>query len=341
MNKRTERAFCLALLIFSAAVRISLSSGFDPGIFSRLSALWESRAADADTPRAVPLIWKVDLLPAEADAEAAPVLLSVPESPPVKTLPAVPMLLFDPAEADAVTIAGSCSYSVDKQALLTRPSSLKPSSDGPQVLIVHTHSSEAYTPEPGWEYTPSDELRTEETDYSVIRIGSRVAELLTEAGISVLHDTALNDYPTYNGAYARMEATIDGYLAEYPSIQMVLDIHRDAASNADGSPLAHTVALHGQDCAQLMLVVGTDEGGLTHPDWQENLANALKLQALLNRIAPGLCRDLDLRTERFNQHETPGSLLVEFGSTGNTLQQALRSAEYFSAALVTFLQSEK
>lgn len=341
MNKRTERAFCLALLIFSAAVRISLSSGFDPGVFSRLSALWSQSAAGSDTPRTLPLIWTVDLLPAEADAEAAPVLLSVPDAPPVKSLPAVPMLLFDPAEADAITITGSCSYSVDKQALLTRPSALKPSSEGPQVLIVHTHSSEAYTPEPGWEYTASDELRTEQADYSVIRIGSRVAELLTENGISVLHDTALNDYPTYNGAYARMETTIDRYLAEYPSIRMVLDIHRDAASNPDGTPLAHTVTLAGQDCAQLMLVVGTDEGGLTHPDWQENLANALKLQALLNRSAPGLCRDLDLRTERFNQHETPGSLLVEFGSTGNTLQQALRSAEYFSAALVTFLQSEK
>ena len=92
----------------------------------------------------------------------------------------------------------------------------------------------------------------------------------------------------------------------------------------------------GARCAQLMLVVGSDEGGLTHPDWKENLANALKLQALLNRIAPGLCRDIDLRTERFNQHETPGSLLVEFGCTGNTLAEALRSADYLAQALCAF-----
>ena len=98
------------------------------------------------------------------------------------------------------------------------------------------------------------------------------------------------------------------------------------------------VPADGARCAQLMLVVGTDEGGLTHPRWQENLANALKLQALVNRSAPGLCRDIDLRTERFNQHETDGSLLCEFGASGNTLSQALRSARVFADALVTFVQ---
>ena len=89
-----------------------------------------------------------------------------------------------------------------------------------------------------------------------------------------------------------------------------------------------------------MLVVGTDEGGLTHPDWQENLANALKVQALLNRSAPSLCRNLDLRTERFNQHETPGSLLVEVGASGNTLAEALRAARIFGQALAVFLRGQ-
>ena len=97
----------------------------------------------------------------------------------------------------------------------------------------------------------------------------------------------------------------------------------------------------GEACAELMLVVGTDEGGLPHPDWQENLANALKLQALLNRSAPGLCRDLDLRTELFNQHETPGSLLVEVGASGNTLAEALRSARILANALVTLIRGEE
>ena len=149
-----------------------------------------------------------------------------------------------------------------------------------------------------------------------------------------------SDYPNYNGAYERMRQTIEGYLAEYPSIQMVLDIHRDAAEDADGNPVALTAEADGEACAELMLVVGTDEGGLSHPDWQENLANALKIQTLLNRSAPGLCRNLNLRTERFNQHETPGSLLVEVGASGNTLAEALRSARILGQALAVFLRGQ-
>ena len=194
--------------------------------------------------------------------------------------------------------------------------------------------------ETGFEYPESDELRTQDSRYSVIRVGEELASILTDAGIAVLHDTAPNDYPNYNGAYERMRQTIEGYLAAYPTIQMVLDIHRDAAEDADGNPVALTAEVGGEACAELMLVVGTDEGGLFHPDWQENLANALKLQALLNRAAPGLCRSLDLRTERFNQHETPGSLLIEVGSTGNTLAEALRSARILAEALIMEIRGE-
>lgn len=195
--------------------------------------------------------------------------------------------------------------------------------------------------EAGFEYPESDELRTQDSRYSVIRIGDEIAQILQDAGIDVLHDTEPNDYPNYNGAYERMRQTIEGYLAAYPTIQMVLDLHRDAAEDAGGVPVALTAYPDGEACAELMLVVGTDEGGLPHPDWQENLANALKLQALLNRSAPGLCRDLDLRTERFNQHETPGSLLVEVGASGNTLAEALRSARILGNALVTLIRGEE
>ena len=210
--------------------------------------------------------------------------------------------------------------------------------DGPKVLIVHTHSSEAYTQETGWEYEESDLLRTEEPSRSIIRVGDEIASVLESHGIEVLHDTALNDYPTYNGAYARMETTIERYLKEYPSIQMVLDVHRDAAADAAGNQVDFTTQLDGESCAQIMLVVGTDQGGLTHPGWQENLANALKLQALLNRRYPGLCRDLDLRTERFNQHETSGSLLAEFGSTGNTLREAIRAGRCFAEGVAELIE---
>lgn len=247
-------------------------------------------------------------------------------------------LSFTPEEAEAITIAGQCSYTVDKQALLLQPSRLDFSGEAPKILIVHTHASEAYTPSDGLSYLASDTLRTEDASRSVIRLGSEIADILNEAGIETIHDTTLNDYPSYDGAYARMQTIIEGYLAQYPSIQMVIDVHRDAFENADGNPAALTIDIGGEECAKLMLVVGTDEGGLTHPDWQENLANALKLQALLNRAAPGLCRNLDLRTERFNQHKTPGSILCEFGASGNTLTQALSSARIFAQTLAEMAQ---
>lgn len=350
MNERKVRSFCLAVLAFAVLVRAFCAAGLDtraaeavsealhaPGFAARVLAL-ETGQAPAAAP-AEPAVWPVRLLPPE-DADEPP-QEAVPEQPEPadepepaqKEPPSGQMPVFTADEAAAITIGGACSYPVDKQALLTQASTLDFSQPGPKILIVHTHSSEAYTQEAGWEYESSDPLRTENPERSVIRIGTQLAAQLNAAGIETIHDTALNDYPTYDGAYERMRLTIEGYLAQYPSIQMVLDLHRDAASDPAGMPVAFTAEVDGQRCAQLMLVVGTDEGGLTHPGWRENLANALKLQALLNRAAPGLCRDIDLRIERFNQHETPGSLLVEFGCTGNTLAEALRSADYLGQAV--------
>ena len=327
MNERKLRRFCTAMILFAMLTRL----------LGGVSAERRESSAGVETR-----VWPVRLLAAKPADEPSDEIAELPveNSAPLERQIAAEVTklpeAFSAAEADAITIAGACSYAVDKAALLTRPSALTAKADGPKVLIVHTHTSEAYTPEPGWEYESSDPLRTGDAEHSVVRLGTRVAELLNAHGIETLHDTALNDYPSYNGAYERMRQTIEGYLAQYPSIEMVLDLHRDAANDPAGMPVAFTAEVDGARCAQLMLVVGSDEGGLTHPDWKENLANALKLQALLNRIAPGLCRDIDLRTERFNQHETPGSLLVEFGCTGNTLAEALRSADYLAQALCAF-----
>lgn len=331
-----ENRFCMSLVAFAVIVRLLLATGVSAALDSAVGLAPEAGTQDE------PDVFLLEILepePVQAEPPAQAESPAEPDEPP-EPEPADPPPVFYADEADAIAIAGLCSYRPDKQALLTRPSALSLSEDGPAVLIVHTHSSEAYTMEAGFEYPESDALRTLDERYSVVRVGDEIADILTEAGISVLHDTQPNDYPNYNGAYERMRQTIEGYLAEYPSIQMVLDVHRDAAEDADGNPVALTAEVNGEACAELMLVVGTDEGGLTHPDWQENLANALKVQALLNRSAPGLCRNLDLRTERFNQHETPGSLLVEVGASGNTLAEALRAARIFGQALAVFLRGQ-
>ena len=335
-----ENRFCMSLVAFAVIVRLLLATGVSAALDSAVGLAPKLEAPDE------PDVFLLEILEPETAPSEPPVqpeIAAASEAPAEKETEAEPVdppLVFSADEADAIGIVGACSYQPDKQALLTRPSALSLSDDGPAVLIVHTHSSEAYTMEVGFEYQESDALRTLDERYSVIRVGDEIADILTEAGISVLHDTQPNDYPNYNGAYERMRQTIEGYLAEYPSIQMVLDIHRDAAEDADGNPVALTVEADGEACAELMLVVGTDEGGLSHPDWQENLANALKIQTLLNRSAPGLCRNLNLRTERFNQHETPGSLLVEVGASGNTLAEALRSARILGQALAVFLRGQ-
>lgn len=349
MNHQRIHRFCLALMLAAMLVRLAGQvQAYLDWKHSLAPTLWRvdidaaptelvcrtplpaglspvsSAAPEADEPSGE--------LPAASEEDAAP-------EEPSQNAPAEPSepLTFSPEEADAIAVTGGCTYTYEKQALLMQPSTLDFSGDGPKILIVHTHASEAYTPEPGFTYEPSDTLRTQDETRSVIRLGSEIARILEDAGIETLHDTTHNDYPSYDGSYARMQTIIESYLAQYPSIQMVLDVHRDAVEDRAGFPAALTANIDGEEYARLMLVVGTDEGGLTHPRWQENLANALKLQALVNRSAPGLCRDIDLRTERFNQHETDGSLLCEFGASGNTLSQALRTARVFADVLVSFI----
>ena len=241
--------------------------------------------------------------------------------------------------AEAIAVTGGCTYAYDKAALLAQPSTLDFSADEPTILILHTHASESYTPEPGEVYETAGSFRTLDTDYSVIQVGKALAETLRSYGLQVVHDATINDYPSYNDSYANSLARIEAWKKQYPSLQMVIDLHRDAAEDEQGNAVALTAEVNGEDCAQLMLVVGTDQGGLYHPNWQENLANALKLQSVLEGMYPGLCRSLNLRTERFNQHATPGSILVEVGCTGNTLTQAKRSAALLGEALASMIES--
>ena len=306
----------------------------------------KDRSAVLPTLASLVLYWQTGRygqLPDAAQIDAAPPAVQAPDELETDPAPeAQEPETQEPSaqEADAIRIAGACSYSVDEAALLQQPLQLGLAQDTPQVLIVHTHTTEAYAKEADQTYDALANARTLDEQYNMIRVGEAVAEVLRQNGIQVIHDTTVNDYPSYNGAYDRMKAIIEADLAQYPSIRMVLDIHRDAAADANGDPLPLTAAFSGEDYAQVMLVVGTDEGGLPHPNWRQNLSCALKLQALMNRDWPGLCRDLDLRRERFNQNQTPGSLLVEFGTDGNTLSQALRSAEVFGQSLSQLLQAQ-
>ena len=210
---------------------------------------------------------------------------------------------------------------------------LAPAEQGPQILILHTHTTESYARAPDAPYAESGAAHTTDAGYNIVQVGDAVTQALTEMGFSVIHDTRVYDYPSYNGAYERSRAGAEAILAEHPTIGMVLDIHRDALVDGAGTIYKPVTTADGEKVAQVMLLVGTDAGGASFPDWQEHLALAMDITREMNALWPGLARPITLRTARFNQQLTKGSLLVEVGSHGNTLEEAVAGSRLFARAL--------
>ena len=233
-------------------------------------------------------------------------------------------------EAQGVYLYNRTDLNVDLEAAWAAGVDLTLPDEGPQILIVHTHGSEAYTPDGEDVYVPSDNnSRTLDERYNMVRVGDEIAQVFEEMGLRVLHDRTLYDYPAYNGAYARSGEAVAGYLAEYPSIRIVLDVHRDALVGSDGTIYKAVTTVDGSPTAQVMLVLGSGDG---HPDWMENLALAMRIQKSMDALYPTLARPMTLRASVYNQNLSAGSLLVEVGTHGNTLQEALRGARCFARA---------
>lgn len=265
------------------------------------------------------------------------------QTPPVETQPApteapppedaAPLAVFSPEDAQLVEVNSVCGYQVDLQQLLQQPLNWDLTQDGPAVLIVHSHGTESY--EKTENYEESSRYRTLNTDYNVVSVGDRIAQILEDGGVQVLHDREMHDYPSYTNAYNQSRKSIQRYLEEYPGIRLVLDIHRDAVQTSDGTQLGYTTKINGQDAAQVMMVVGTDASGLNHPNWMENMALAAKLHAQLEKQVPGLCRPISFRSQRFNQDLSPGAILIEVGSAGNTRAEALLGAEQVAKSILS------
>ncbi len=215
---------------------------------------------------------------------------------------------------------------------LARNVDLSLSPEGPQILIMHTHGTEAYTMADGDDYTESDTARTTDENYNMIRVGEEMKSVFEALGLGVVHDTSLYDYPRYTGSYARSLEGIRACLEAYPTLSVVLDVHRDALIGNDGAAYKVTDTVGGETIAQVMLVVGSNDSGLEHPNWEENLTLAAHIQARMMGIHASFPRPVNLRSQRFNQHMTTASLLVEVGSSGNTLREALAGARYFAQA---------
>ena len=260
-------------------------------------------------------------------------------SEPETTEPAVPTepaqeenpLVFTSADAELLYIKNNTQYSVTAASLLEKKLTWNLKSEEPKVLILHTHTTESYENTEG--YQQSSNYRTRDENYNMVSIGARLAQLLEAAGIGVIHAKTVHDYPSYNSSYENSRATVQQYLKEYPSIQFVLDIHRDAFTDSSGKYLGTTVTIGDQQVARLMMVMGSSGGGLTHPNWMENTALAAKLYARLETLAPGICRNLTVTNQRYNQDLSPGYLLLEVGAAGNTRQEALNAMPYLAQAI--------
>lgn len=238
-----------------------------------------------------------------------------------------------------VFVKNQTKFALDLASLLKSAPKLKFSTSGPAVLIIHTHGTEAYTQSGAYSYEPSDTDRTLDKRYSVIRVGSAIEEILKKRGIETVHITDIFDYPTYSGSYNRALEAISAQMKKTPSIKVVIDIHRDAMIAKDGTKYKTVADIGDEKAAQIMFVCGSSEGGLPHSKWKENFKLVLALQARLSEKYPDLMRPIDLRKERFNQHVTTGSMLVEFGTSGNTLDESLVSARLFGEELAAALKA--
>ena len=243
--------------------------------------------------------------------------------------PAIPAVAADLSKS--YTVHNRTAFDVDYAALAAAGQQLELEADAPQILIIHTHSSEAYTPDDVDRYAASDPYRTEDKNYSVIRVGDALAEKFEENGLTVIHDRELYDYPSYTGSYNRSGAAVEKYLADYPSIKVVIDLHRDALGSGD-VVYKTQATLSGKTSAQVMMLVGTGENGLPDPYWQENLKLALYLQDAAETKYPGLARPIELVSERYNQQLSTGMMILEVGSSGNTLREALTAIDLFGEA---------
>ena len=276
------------------------------------------------------MLWLVCLPAAAPTAAPLPSPAAAASPPPTQTPAPRPSDSPVPEALPEIKLKNDTDLPVDVPALSAEPLTQKLAPEGVQVLILHTHGTEAYAPEPGREYAATDPYRTTDPEYSVIRVGEVLAAALQRQGLQVAHDTGLYDYPRYAGAYDRSEAAIRTWLERCPTIAVVIDLHRDALGSGK-TPYKTLSSLSG-GAAQVMLVAGTGENGLAHPRWRENLKLALALQRSMDQRCPTLTRPLELVRERYNQHLTTGSLILEVGTNGNTLTEAERAAELFALA---------
>ena len=303
-------------------------------------------AAKAPQPEATPSPTPTPAPTPTSAPTPAPTPTSAPSATPPPDAGAIRSVYLSP-DAGSVRLAAGTIRNMTEHPdadliaavnTVNLPFSVKVGSAEPQILILHTHATETYQTHPELYYDPDFTARTRNTALNMCAVGQVMADVLNAAGITTLHDTTLHDSSSYTESYARSRATAQSYLQKYPSIQIVLDVHRDAIEDSDGTRVKPLCQIDGQDTAQVMLIAGCDNGTTAKlPNWKLNLRFAAAWQQAMSAQYPGLARPVLCGYRFYNQDLAAGCLLLEVGGHANTLAEAKRAGELAAKALVTAL----
>ena len=304
---------------------------------AQVSAYMTEAQTEADPPAEEEQMVSLPVTPAPAPV-TTPVQLGEALTFPDNGVPSQTVNITNPAgytTVRGVYIKNASNKTLDAAALAEPGFAAKLTDSAPQVLILHTHGSEAYTMPAGREYVSTGTCRTANTTCNAVRVGDEIASVLSAYGISVLHDRTLYDDPLYEGAYGRSVEGIEAYQEKYPSLTFILDIHRDAVEDAQHRQYK-LVSLEDPHAAQLSFIMGSN-----HDGWEENLKLAIAVAEAIKADYPTVMRPITLRNSNYNQHKSLGSMLVEVGAAGNSLEEALFSARIFAAAFAQVVLQTK
>lgn len=209
----------------------------------------------------------------------------------------------------------------------------------PLVLIYHTHTTESYEMlDRGW-YSDSFPTRSSSETTNMVRVGDAICAQLTAAGYSVIHDRQIHD-TSYTGSYARSREAIEAYKEKYPSLQVIIDVHRDGIKTSDGTKTKPVATINGKKAAQIMIIAGCEDGKITEfPGWENNLNFAVQLQKHAEDMYPGLMRPIYFSPRKYNMDTSPCGILLEMGSDANTLDEAVYSGALIGDALASLLNA--
>lgn len=250
-----------------------------------------------------------------------------------------PIKTIDAAQKSPNSIGNETSYSIDVDSMLAARPDIDMKISGPKILITHTHATEAYARDGAAFYDIKASDRSTDTAANVVAVGDVMAEVFKSRGIETIHDTELHDEPSFNGSYAHSLAKVTEYKNKYPSIQIVFDVHRDSIVYADNTKARVAADINGKAASQLMFVVGTDEKGLFNPDWRMNMTAALHFQKEIYQKYPKLMRHINLRRERFNGHTSHASMIIETGTSGNSLEESKYAIQLAAECIADYLNT--